>query len=184
MQAIVRLVKCDRERALDLWSTGLRNARMAAIFTADPQQLTKEQVRLWAADFNSWELVDTAANLFTQAPFWRDLVMEFAEDEREFVCRTAFATIAGASVHNKQEPDETLLAYLPLIEAHPTDPRNFVRKAVNWALRNIGKRSLGCHGPAVALAQKLATGDDRTARWIGKDAVRELTGDKILSRLR
>lgn len=184
MRAIVRKVNCDHERALDLWSTGLRDARMAAILTADPQQLTKEQARLWAADFNSWEIVDTAADLFTQAPFWRDLVAEFAEDGREFVCRTAFAMIAGASVHNKQEPDETLLSYLPLIEAHATDPRNFVRKAVNWALRNIGKRSLGCHGPAVALAQKLAAGDDRTSRWIGKDAVRELTGDKILSRLR
>jgi 3-methyladenine DNA glycosylase AlkD len=144
MQAIVRQVKCDHERALDLWSIGLRDARMAAILTAHPQRLTKEQARLWAADFNSWELVDTAADLLTQAPFWRDLVMAFAEDEREFVCRTAFAMIAGASVHNKQDPDETLLAYLPLIEAHATDPCNFVRKAVNWTLRNIGKRSLGC----------------------------------------
>nr|CAD6605775.1 DNA alkylation repair protein [Rhizobium sp. Khangiran2] len=92
--------------------------------------------------------------------------------------------IAGATVHNKQEPDGNLLAYLPLIEAHATDPRNFVKKAVNWALRNIGKRNHACHAPALAVAEKLSAGDDRTARWIGKDAVRELTSEKILARLK
>lgn len=184
MRAVARQVKRDHDRALVLWRTGLRDARMAAILTADPLRLTRQQARDWAADFNSWEIVDTAADLFTQAPFWRELVAEFAADEREYVRRAAFAMIAGASVHNKQEPDDTLLGFLPLIEAHATDPRNFVRKAVNWALRNIGKRNRACHGPALALAEKLAASDDRTARWIGKDAVRELTSEKILARLR
>ena len=184
MRAVARQVKRDHDRALRLWRTGLRDARMAAILTADPLRLTRQQARDWAADFNSWEIVDTAADLFTQAPFWRELVAEFAADEREYVRRAAFAMIAGASVHNKQEPDDTLLGFLPLIEAHATDPRNFVRKAVNWTLRNIGKRNRACHGPALALAEKLAASDDRTARWIGKDAVRELTSEKILARLR
>jgi len=184
MRAVARQVKRDHDRALRLWRTGLRDARMAAILTADPLRLTRQQARDWAADFNSWEIVDTAADLFTQAPFWRELVAEFAADEREYVRRAAFAMIAGASVHNKQEPDDTLLGFLPLIEAHATDPRNFVMKAVNWALRNIGKRNRACHGPALALAEKLAASDDRTARWIGKDAVRELTSEKILARLR
>lgn len=184
MRAVARQVKRDHDRALVLWRTGLRDARMAAILTADPLRLTRQQARDWAADFNSWEIVDTAADLFTQAPFWRELVAEFAADEREYVRRAAFAMIAGASVHNKQEPDDTLLGFLPLIEAHATDPRNFVRKAVNWTLRNIGKRNRACHGPALALAEKLAASDDRTARWIGKDAVRELTSEKILARLR
>ena len=184
MRAVARQVKRDHDRALVLWRTGLRDARMAAILTADPLRLTRQQARDWAADFNSWEIVDTAADLFTQAPFWRELVAEFAADEREYVRRAAFAMIAGASVHNKQEPDDTLLGFLPLIEAHATDPRNFVRKAVNWALRNIGKRNGACHGPALALAERLAASDDRTARWIGKDAVRELTSEKILARLR
>ncbi len=184
MRAVARQVKRDHDRALVLWRTGLRDARMAAILTDDPLRLTRQQARDWAADFNSWEIVDTAADLFTQAPFWRELVAEFAADEREYVRRAAFAMIAGASVHNKQEPDDTLLGFLPLIEAHATDPRNFVRKAVNWALRNIGKRNRACHGPALALGEKLAASDDRTARWIGKDAVRELTSEKILARLR
>ncbi|MBW8447377.1 MAG: DNA alkylation repair protein [Arenimonas sp.] len=184
MQALVRQVKRDHARALALWDTGLRDARMLAILTADPKALTINEARAWAGDFNSWEIVDTAADLFTETPFWRALVEEFAEDEREYVRRTAFAMIAGATVHNKDEPDQALLAYFPLIEKHSTDPRNFVRKAVNWALRNIGKRNRNCHAPALALAEKLAASDDKTARWIGKDAVRELTSEKILKRLR
>lgn len=184
MQALVRQVKRDHARALALWDTGLRDARMLAILTADPKAMTMDEVRAWADDFNSWEIVDTAADLFTETPFWRALVTKFAEDEREYVRRTAFAMIAGATVHNKDEPDEALLAYLPLIEKHATDPRNFVRKAVNWALRNIGKRNATCHGPALALAEKLAASDDKTARWIGKDAVRELKSEKILARLK
>jgi len=184
MQALVRQVKRDHARALALWDTGLRDARMLAILTADAKALTINEARAWAGDFNSWEIVDTAADLFTATPFWRALVEEFAEDEREYVRRTAFAMIAGATVHNKDEPDQALLAKFPLIEKHSTDPRNFVRKAVNWALRNIGKRNRICHAPALALAEKLAASDDKTARWIGKDAVRELTSDKILKRLK
>jgi 3-methyladenine DNA glycosylase AlkD len=184
MQAVGRQVKRNHERALELWRTGLRDARMAAILTADPARLTKEDAWAWAGDFNSWEIVDTAADLFTQTTFWRELIPEFAADSREYVRRTAFAMIAGATVHNKQEPDDTLLAYLPLIEAYATDPRNFVKKAVNWALRNIGTRNRACHAPALAVAEKLSAGNDRTARWIGKDAVRELTSEKILARLK
>jgi len=91
--------------------------------------------------------------------------------------------IAGAAIHLKKEPDATILAWLPLIEAHSCDSRNFVRKAVNWALRNIGKRNRACHAPALVLAEVLAASPDKTARWIGKDAVRELTGEKLLARL-
>ena len=107
----------------------------------------------------------------------------FAADEREFVRRTAFAMIAGAAVHLKKEPDATLIGFLPLIEMYAADPRNFVRKAVNWALRNIGKRNMNCYGPALELAEKLAASDDKTARWIGKNAVKELTDDKVRQRL-
>lgn len=184
MQALVRQVGRDHHRALALWQTGLRDARMLAILTADPKVLTANQARAWTVDFNSWEIVDTAADLFTETPYWRDLVQEFSADDREYVRRTAFAMIAGATVHNKDEPDQALLSYLPLIEKHATDPRNFVRKAVNWALRNIGKRNLACHAPALALAERLAASGDKTARWIGKDAVRELTSEKILKRLK
>lgn len=184
LQKIARVVKRDHRRALELWKSGIREARMVAIYTADPKVLTSAEAHDWADDFASWEIVDAAADLFTEIPFWQDLVAEFAADEREFVRRTAFAMIAGASVHLKKEPDATLIGYLGLIERHSVDPRNFVKKAVNWALRNIGKRSTSCHGAALALAERLATSDDRTARWIGKDAVKELSSEKILKRLK
>lgn len=184
LQKIARTVKRNHLRALELWQSGIREARMVAIYTADPKALTSAEAHAWANDFASWEIVDAAADLFTEIPVWQDLIAEFAADEREFVRRTAFAMIAGASVHLKQEPDASLIGYLGLIEKHSTDPRNFVRKAANWALRNIGKRSAACHGPALALAEKLATLDDKTARWIGKDAVKELSSEKILARLK
>ncbi|MBU4530556.1 MAG: DNA alkylation repair protein [Hoeflea sp.] len=164
----------NHERALALWRTGYREARLLALFTDEPKRVSPDQAREIAADFDSWEIVDTAADLFVEAGHLDELVPEFAADDREFVRRTAFAMIASGAVHLKTRDDADFLNFLPLIEQHARDPRNFVRKAVNWALRNIGKRSLACHGPALALAEKLAASQDKTARWIGKDAVREL----------
>tara|TARA_R110002020_G_scaffold34066_26_gene103734 strand:+ start:8216 stop:8929 length:714 start_codon:yes stop_codon:yes gene_type:complete len=173
----------NHERALDLWQTGYREARLLAIFTDEPARVSTDQARAMAADFNSWEIVDHAADLFVDAGHLDGLAPEFANDDREFVRRTAFAMIAVAAVHLKKEPDATLTGYLPLIEKHATDPRNFVRKSVNWALRNIGKRNPACHAPALELAEKLATSMDKTARWIGKDAVRELTDARTMERV-
>jgi 3-methyladenine DNA glycosylase AlkD len=183
LQKIARLAKKDHARALDLWAGNIREARMLALYTADPKTITADDARRWSSDFNSWEIVDTAADLFVEA-LLLPLVDEFVADEREFVRRTAFAMIAGAAVHLKKEPDKTLLDWLPLIEKHSGDSRNFVRKAVNWALRNIGKRNRHCHAPALSLAERLSASPDKTARWIGKDAVRELTSEKILARLK
>jgi 3-methyladenine DNA glycosylase AlkD len=183
LRRLARDLKRNHERALELWRSGVREARLLAAFTDEPDKVGIAQCREWAGDFNSWEIVDGVADLFVDTPFWRNLIEEFAADEREFVRRAAFAMLAWAAVHRKKEPDATFAAYLPLIEAHAADPRNFVRKAVNWALRQIGKRSTGLHAPALALAHKLAASPDKTARWIGKDAVRELTNAKTLERL-
>jgi 3-methyladenine DNA glycosylase AlkD len=182
MQAIARTVKKDHARALALWQSDIREARLLALYTADPKQLTETQARKWADDFRSWEIVDTAADLFIKARLL-SLIPDMAADDREFVRRTAFAMIASAAVHMKTEPDETLIGFLPLIERHATDPRNFVRKAVNWALRNVGKRNRHCHALALTLAERLAADADKTARWIGKDAAGELTSEKILARV-
>ncbi|MEI2296975.1 DNA alkylation repair protein [Ensifer sp. MJa1] len=183
LHRVARLVKINHLRALELWQTGVREARILAAFTADPKTLTLEEARHWAKDCNSWEVVDTVADLFVTARFERELIPEFAADGREFVRRTAFAMIATAAVHLKKEPDTTLLAWLPLIEQHSGDERNFVKKAVNWALRQIGKHSAACHAPALALSRRLAESSNRAARWTGKDAVRELESDKVLTRL-
>ena len=173
MWRIVRVIKKDHARALLLWQTGVREARLLAAFTAEPKSLSLDEARTWAADFNSWEIVDSVADLFVNSGHWPVLIPEFAADEREFVRRTAFSMMAWAAVHLKKEPDAHILAFLPLIERHASDPRNFVKKAVNWALRQIGKRNLACRGPAWTLAEKLAASADRTERWVGKDAVRE-----------
>lgn len=183
LNPIARKVRKHHDRALALWQSGYREARILSGLTDDPKLVTFEQCRRWAADFDSWDVVDGVSALFVETPFWRDLIEEFADDEREFVRRTAFAMLAWGAVHLKKEPDASFAHYLPLIERHATDPRNFVKKAVNWALRQIGKRSMTLHGPALALAEKLANSADKTARWIGKDAVRELADPKTLERL-
>jgi 3-methyladenine DNA glycosylase AlkD len=173
MRRIARLIKKDHARALELWQTGVREARLLASLTAEPKTLSLDEARQWAADFNSWEIVDTVSDLFVESGHWPVLIPEFAADEREFVRRTAFSMMAWAAVHLKKEPDAHILAFLPLIERHAHDPRNFVKKAVNWALRQIGKRNAVCREPAWELAEKLAASADRTERWVGKDAVRE-----------
>jgi 3-methyladenine DNA glycosylase AlkD len=183
LRPLARKIGRDHDRALQLWESGWREARLLAAFTEGPAKVTAGQCRRWAADFDSWEIVDGVADLFVDMPFWRGLIEEFAEDEREFVRRTAFSMLAWAAVHRKKEPDATFLFYLPLIEAHSSDGRNFVKKAVNWALRQIGKRSLALHAPALELARRLAASEDRTARWIGKDALRELSAAKTMERL-
>jgi 3-methyladenine DNA glycosylase AlkD len=172
----------NHERALELWQTGIREARLLALFTDEPGRLSPARAREMAGDFNSWEIVDHAADLFVDAGHL-ELVPVFAADEREFVRRTAFAMIAWGAVHLKSRDDADFIDLLPLIECYADDQRNFVKKAVNWALRQIGKRNLTCHEPALTLAEKLAASDNKTARWIGKDAVRELADDKIRQRL-
>lgn len=183
LRPLARAIGRNHERALALWESGWREARLLAAFTDEKKKVTADQARRWAADFDSWEIVDGVSDLFVDAGLADELAPEFAADDREFVRRAAFAMICWVAVHLKKRPDAEVISFLPLIEAHAKDPRNFVKKAVNWALRSIGKRNIACHRPALALAEKLAASNDRTARWIGKDAVRELTADKTLARL-
>lgn len=180
---IAATIKRNHERAFELWDTGMMEAQFIASHTADPKRMTAEDARTWAATFDSWGIADGVSVLFADMDDWKALIEEFAADDREFVRRTAFAMICWCSVHRKKEPDATFAAYLPLIERHASDPRNFVKKAVNWSLRTIGKRSLALQVPALALSEKLANSHDRTARWIGKDAVRELTDPRQLEQL-
>ena len=184
LRQIAKAIGPNQVRAEELWASGIREARLLAIWTSVPALLSPDDIRRLAADFNSWEVVDAAADLLTETPCWRTLVDDFAADDREFVRRAAFAMIAGATVHNKSEPDATFLEWLPLIERHATDPRNFVKKAVNWALRNTGKRSRTCHAAAILLAERLAGESDATARWIGKDALRELRDPRRIAKLK
>lgn len=183
LRPFARTLGRDHDRAAQLWHSGWREARLLALFTDDPARLSLQEARAMADDFNSWDIVDHAADLFVKAGFLDRLAGEFAADEREFVRRAAFAMIASGAVHLKKRDDADFLAFLPLIERHTADPRNFVMKAVNWALRQIGKRSPACHGSALEMAQTLAASKDRTARWIGSNAARELSDPTRIARL-
>jgi len=171
--------------AIALWASGYHEARILAALIDDPLRVTPKQMDNWASDFNSWDLCDQACmKLFAKTPFVAEKATKWAKDEREFVRRAAFAMIAGYAVHAKRMPDSEFLPFFDLIEEHATDQRNFVRKAVNWALRQVGKRSLMLHRPALVLARRLAGSDDTTARWIGNDAVKELTDPTQIARLK
>lgn len=185
LRPLARRLKRDHALAAALWKTGFHEARILAAFVDEPAKVTPRQMDRWVAAFDSWDLCDQVCNnLFVRTPYVEAKIQQWAEDDREFVRRAAFALLASYTVQAKKLPDAEFEKFLPLIERYASDPRNFVKKAVNWALRQIGKHSIGLHGPALALAQQLAASDDKTARWIGKDAAKELTDPKQLARLK
>lgn len=184
MTPLIRKYRRNHALAQALWASGYHEARILVAFVEEPDKVDKAQMNAWAADFDSWDVCDQVSmRVFAKTPYVADRVQRWARDKREFVRRAAFATIAGYTVAAKDAGDEAFLSFLPLIEAHATDPRNFVRKAVNWALRQIGKRSASLRTPALALARKLAASDNKTARWIGTDAARELSDPKQIARI-
>jgi 3-methyladenine DNA glycosylase AlkD len=184
IRPLARRYRRNHELAAALWASGYHEARLLAALIDDPKQVTSKQMDAWAADFDSWDLCDQAClKLFVKTPFVDQKIPRWAKDKREFVRRAGFALLASQAVHGKDVPDSVFREHLKLIDAASTDERNFVRKAVNWALRQVGKRSASLHKPALALAKRLAASPDKTARWIGKDAVKELTDPFQLGRL-
>jgi 3-methyladenine DNA glycosylase AlkD len=178
--------KLGRNHALAaaLWETGWYEARMLATFIDDPASVTPAQMDRWCKDFDSWAICDSACfHLFDYTPHaWRK-VEQWSRRKDEFVKRAAFALLASLTVHDKQADEEAFAKGLLLIEREATDERNFVKKAVNWALRSIGKRSPALNAAAVEVAQRLAASPQATPRWVGKDALRELTSPALLRRL-
>jgi len=175
LKLLARPLRGRHELALALWEQGIYEARLLAALIDDPKQVTAAQMDRWADQFDNWGDCDTACfALFDRTPHAWQKVDEWALRDEEFVRRAAFATLASLTVHDKQATDEQFLARLPLIEAAADDARNFVKKAVNWALRSVGKRSARLHAQAIELAELLAARAEPSARWIGKDALREL----------
>jgi len=174
----------DHNLALKLWESGIHDARLLACFIDEPDKVTAEQMDSWAKDFDSWDICDQACtSLFDLTTFAWSKTYEWAKRDEEFVKRGAFSIIAGLAVHDKESSDEKFEKIFPLIIKHSTDERNYVKKAVNWALRNIGKRNLTLNKKAVDVANRILKIDDKTARWIAKDAIRELTSEKVINRL-
>jgi 3-methyladenine DNA glycosylase AlkD len=177
IKELARELGKDDRRAMELWMTGNREARLLAAFTVDPQTLTGTQMDQWAHDFDSWDVCDGCAiHLFRKSPLAWEKALQWTEKKPEFVRRAGFSMIATLAVHDKKAPDETFLEILPRIEAAATDDRNFVKKAVNWALRQIGKRNPELRTAAIEVAARLAKRPEAAARWVGKDALRELNG--------
>lgn len=185
IQALARRLGRDRELAAALWRTTWYEARLLAAYLDDPALVTAAQMDAWSRDFDNWAVCDTICfALFDRSPHaWRKIA-QWAPRREEYVRRAAFALLASKTVHDKQAGDDRFLDGLELIETAAADPRNFVKKAVNWALRSIGKRNASLHAAAIELATRLAASQAATPRWIGKDALRELNGAPVRKRLR
>ncbi len=184
IRAVARAIRHDHDLAHALWESGIHEARILASMVDRPEWVTAHQMDRWAGDFDSWDLCDqVCGNLFDRTGFAHEKIIAWAGDDREFVKRAAFTTMAWRAVHDKKLADDALLAYLPLIRREAGDPRNFVKKAVNWALRQIGKRSAQLHGPCLELARELSQSEDAARRWVGSGARRELESEKVRSKL-
>lgn len=171
--------------ALALWQSKVHEAKHIAMLIADPKLMTDQDIAGWRTDMNSWDLVDGAmSNCIRKTARARVYPFEWAPDEEEFKRRSAFALIAFLAVHNKKDPDDLFISYFPLLEQYAFDDRNFVRKAVNWALRSIGKRSRYLRLEAITCAERIQAQGTKSARWIAADALRELNNEKIIARLK
>ncbi len=171
--------------AQEFWSSGIHEARILAGMVDDPVEVTGEQMERWAADFDSWDVCDqVCSNLFDKTRFAYQKAHEWSGRKEEFVSRAGFVLMAALSVHDKKAGDEKFLEFLPLITKGALDERNFVKKAVNWALRQIGKRNLDLNKAAILTANDIRKIDSKAAKWIASDARRELTDEMIQKRLR
>jgi 3-methyladenine DNA glycosylase AlkD len=185
MRKIAKAIGKNHQLALDLWETGVPEGMIVAGMIAEPEKLTDAQMEDWVVDINSWDICDQVCmNLFEKTPLAEKKIYEWSLREEEFVKRTSYALIACLAWHDKQAGDEEFIKYFPLIVAGSTDERNFVKKAVNWALRNIGKRNQNLNEQAILCARQIHEIDSKSARWIASNALRELESEKIQERLR
>jgi 3-methyladenine DNA glycosylase AlkD len=184
MQTLARQLGRDHALARALWRTGWYEARMLVSFVGDPARLTAAEMDRWCRDFDNWAVCDTLCfHLFDKSPFAWAKVGAWARRSAEFEKRAAFALLAALALHDTTAPDSRFLTAMRLIPGAATDERNFVKKGVSWALRAIGHRNLPLLTAASDLAATLARSDDATARWVGKDALRDLTRPAIRQRL-
>jgi 3-methyladenine DNA glycosylase AlkD len=177
LRALAKQIGRNHGLATRLWASGIHEARILATIIDEPAKVTRRQMDVWARDFNSWDLCDQACqNLFRYTPHAWDMAVKWAQSRSEFVRRAGFALMAGLAGKDKHASDEDFIELFPLLAAAAIDERNMVKKALNWALRAIGKRNGNLRKQAIATAREILTIDSRSARWIAKDALRELEG--------
>ena len=175
----------DHQLALELWDSGIHEARILAAFVDEPSQVSSHQMDRWANDFDSWDVCDqVCSSLFDRTPYAWDKAVEWSARPEEFVKRAGFVLMAALAVHDKQSADDRFEIFFPILVREACDERNFVKKAVNWALRGIGKRCRMLNQRAIETAEQINALDCKAARWIARDALRELTSEKVQQRLR
>ncbi len=185
LRVLAKKLGKDHALALELWKSGWLEARFLAAMVDDASRVTPRQMDAWAAGFENWADCDTACfTLFDRTPFAWEKVRKWARSPREFVKRGAFALLASLALHDKRTEDRAFARCLPLVERAAADERNFVKKGVSWALRAIGRRSRGLNTASVAVARRLSASAQPAARWVGKDAFRELTSPAVTRRLK
>ena len=183
LRAMAKRLGRDQALARGLWVSGVHEARLLATMVADPGRFPRRTADRWARSLDSWDVCDQfCGNLVDRTPYAYEAAATWAGRRQEFVKRAGFALMAELAVHDKQAPDDRFLAFIPLIERHAMDQRNFVRKAVNWALREIGKRNGRLHGAALEAADRIK-GGPRGGRWVGSDALHELMSDAVRARI-
>lgn len=166
--------------ALAVWDSGIHEARILASMIDEPRLVSAQQMEEWVNDFDSWDVCDqVCGNLFDKTPYAYQKAVHWCQQEKEFVRRAGFVMMAELAVHDKQSPDEAFMQFFPLIKYYADDERNFVKKAVNWSLRQIGKRNGRLRTLALQCASDIQRMDSKTARWVAKDALKELQAEEI-----
>jgi len=184
LRKMAKEVGKDHALAQQLWSSGIHEARMLACYIDEPEMVTGAQMESWVKDFDSWDVCDQCcSNLFDQTELAHGKATEWSDRGEEFVKRAGFVLMAALAVHDKKAVDEDFIRFLPIIKRESTDNRNFVKKAVNWALRQIGKRNPNLNQMAIKAAEEIQQIDSKSARWIAADAIRELTSEAVQKKL-
>jgi 3-methyladenine DNA glycosylase AlkD len=184
IQGLAKRLGRDHALALALWETNYYEARLLTAYVDEPAMVTAAQMDRWARDFDNWGVCDTLCFvLFDRTPHaWRK-VEQWSRRREEFVKRAAFALLASLALHDKHAADAQFLRTLPIIERGAVDARNFVKKGVSWALRLIGRRNMALNGAALVTARRLVDAGEPAARWVGRDALRELSSPAVQRRL-
>ena len=182
---IAKEIGRDHKLAQQLWNSGIHEARILAGLIDESDKVTNKQMEEWVTDFDSWDVCDQICfNLFDKTKFAEQKINEWSKREEEFVRRTGFALMASLALHDKQAEDKKFEKFFPIIKKYSIDERNFVRKAVNWALRQIGKRNLALNKKAIKTAREIQKIDAKSAKWIANNAIRELTSEAVQKRLK
>jgi 3-methyladenine DNA glycosylase AlkD len=183
LRKMAREIKKDHELALKLWDSGIHEARILASFIEEPEKVTAAQLDRWVKDFDSWDVGDQVSELISKTPHVLKKIHEWAGRDEQFVKRAAFSLIAEIAWYDKKLTDNDFEPFFTLIKNAATDERNYVKKAVNWALRNIGKRNKALNQRAIEVAREIQRTDSKAARWIAVDALRELTSEAVQKKI-